>query len=132
MLLHFKSPVSAGKVAVRPQRFIVTFEERTLGLRLAQAPFWIVVMMPLQDGTVIYPMVLTINGIPVVKMEILLSMLQDIRRPLHIAFVLPPGAPLLREWAEPTALEFLAGVACGVNNLHTILNTPYQPILPKL
>ena len=131
-MLRFDCPVSAGPLAVKPQQFVVDFSEKELGLRVAQAPFWIVVRMPLRDGSVIYPMILTVNNVPVTKLNVFLKMLRVLPRPLRIGFVLPPGAPLLREWIEPNALDILAGVACGMNNLQTIVNAEYQPILPRM
>ena len=72
-------------------------------------------------------MILTVNNVPVTKLNVFLKMLRVFPRPLRIGFVLPPGAPLLREWIEPNALDILAGVACGMNNLQTIVNAEYQP-----
>ena len=131
-MAYLKHPVATGSVCVKHQHFVTSFEERELGIRVEQTPFWIVARMPLRDNSVIYPMILAVNNVPVTKLNVLLNMLRVLPRPVHVAFALPPGSPVLREWIEPTALDMLADVACGVTNLHTIVNTKYQPILPRL
>ena len=98
-----------------------------------QTPFWVVARMGLRDGSVIFPMILEINGMPVVRVDMALHMVNTLPRPIKLTFALPAGGPILRECVEPSALDLLAGVACGgITNLHTILNTRYQPILPRL
>jgi len=130
---HYQHPVLTGIVSVKPQHFAVTFNERMLGLHITQTPFWVVARMSLRDGSIILPMILEINGMPVVRMDVALHMINTLPRPIKLTFALPAGYPILRECVEPSALDLLAGVACGgVTNLHKILNTRYQPILPRL
>ena len=94
-MAYLKYPVTTGSVCVKPQHFVTSFDEHELGIRVEQTPFWIVARMPLRDNSVIYPMILAVNNVPVTKLNVLLNMLRVLPRPVHVAFALPPGAPVL-------------------------------------